>query len=268
MTGGQVVGEILVARRVIPAESLESALVVQEERGGNLTDILLSQRAVTEEQVLRALAEEIGLPYVESIDVENIDWELVEPLPITYAKGRKVMPLRADEEGVVVATADPLDSDSLDDIRMLLGREVHPLVASSDAVIDAINKVYDRRSGAEQVMDEVADEFGGGGLEEEVEDLLEATDEAPVIRLVNSLLFQAVKDRASDIHFEPGEKNLSVRIRVDGVLREVISAPKQSQASITSRLKIMAGLNIAEKRLPQDGRIRIKIAGKDIDIRV
>jgi len=141
-------------------------------------------------------------------------------------------------------------------------------VAPSEAVIDAINKIYDRRSGAEQVMDEVADEFGGGGLEEEVEDLLEATDEAPVIRLVNSLLFQAVKDRSSDIHFEPGERSLSVRFRVDGVLREVIAAPRRSQASIVSRLKIMAGLNIAEKRLPQDGRIRIKIAGKDIDIRV
>ena len=268
MTGGQVVGEILVARRVIPAEALEAALLVHEERGGDLADILIHQRAVTEIQMLRALADEIGLPFVEALDVEGIDWELVEPLPISYAKGRKVVPLKADGDGVTVATADPLDSFALDDIRMLLGREVHPIVAPSGAVIDAINKIYDRRSGAEQVMDEVADEFGSGGLEEEVEDLLEATDEAPVIRLVNSLLFQAVKDRASDIHFEPGERSLSVRIRVDGVLREVISAPKQSQASITSRLKIMAGLNIAEKRLPQDGRIRIKIAGKDIDIRV
>jgi len=269
VTGGQVVGEILVARRVIPAEALENALLVQDEKGGDLTEILLHQRTVTEEQVLKALAGELDLPYVEALDVDEADWELVQPLPITWAKGHKVLPLKTDEGGaVLVATADPLDSFSLDDIRMLLGREIHPVIAPSDAVIDAINKIYDRRSGAEQVMDEVADEFGGGGLEEEVEDLLEATDEAPVIRLVNSLLFQAVKDRSSDIHFEPGERSLSVRFRVDGVLREVIAAPRRSQASIVSRLKIMAGLNIAEKRLPQDGRIRIKIAGKDIDIRV
>ncbi len=269
MTSSEVVAEILVARRVIPAEALESALVTQDEKGGDLTEILVQQKAVTEEELLQALAAELEMPFAEEIDPAGVEWAVVRPLPITYAKNRRVLPLRVDAAGgVVVATADPMDSFALDDIRMMLGREIHPLVVPGDAIVDAINKVYDRQSGAEQVMDEVADEFGGHALEDEVEDLLEATDEAPVIRLVNSLLFQAVKDRASDIHFEPGEQALSVRFRVDGVLREVISAPRKSQASIISRLKIMADLNIAEKRLPQDGRIRIKIAGKDIDIRV
>ncbi len=269
MTSSEVVAEILVARKVIPPEALEAAVVTQDEKGGDLADILVHQKAITEAELLRALAAELDMPYAELLDPEEVEWDVVKPFSITYAKNRRILPLRNDGHGgVLVATADPMDAFALDDVRMLLGREIHPVIAPGDTIVDAINKVYDRQSGAEQVMDEVADEFGGGALEDEVEDLLEATDEAPVIRLVNSLLFQAVKDRASDIHFEPGEQALIVRFRVDGVLREVISAPRKSQASIISRLKIMAGLNIAEKRLPQDGRIRIKIAGKDIDIRV
>lgn len=269
MTGSEVVGEILVRRQVIPAEALQKAVLTQDEKGGDLTDILVHSKAITEQALLQALAAELEMPYAELLDPEEVDWQVVRPFSITYAKNRRILPLRIDDDGaVLVATADPMDAFALDDVRMLLGREIHPVIAPSDTIVDAINKVYDRQSGAEQVMDEVADEFGGGALEDEVEDLLEATDEAPVIRLVNSLLFQAVKDRSSDIHFEPGEQALIVRFRVDGVLREVITAPRKSQASIISRLKIMAGLNIAEKRLPQDGRIRIKIAGKDIDIRV
>jgi general secretion pathway protein E len=270
VTAGQVVAEILVARRVVEAERLEGALEVQSERGGDLTDILIGQNVVTEARVLQTLAEELGCEYRETIDPGPIEWELVSHLPITYAKTRKVIPLGDAPDGALeVATADPLDSFTMGDLLMILGREIRLILAPSQTILDAINKVYDRQSGAEQVVEDVADEFGGhGALDSEVEDLLEATDEAPVIRLVNTLLFQAVKDRASDIHFEPGELSLSVRFRVDGVLRHVVEAPSKSQASIVSRLKIMAGLNIAEKRLPQDGRIRIKIAGKDIDVRV
>jgi len=154
---------------------------------------------------------------------------------------------------------------------MLLGSPVLPEVASAAVVMDAINGVYDRAADEhEKLMEDLETE----DLEsvahelEEPTDLLDADDEAPIIRLVNSLLFRAVKERASDVHINPEEKDISVRYRIDGVLREVIRPPKRFQASIASRIKIMGGLNIAEKRLPQDGRIRIKIAGKDVDIRL
>ncbi len=271
MIADRVVGEILVSRRVITPERLEEVVLESEERGEDLAEALIRTKAVTEEELLEAVAEELDLPYLDEIDAGEITWEMVEKIPISYAKRFLVLPMEdLGPDGVAVATANPLDTFALEDIRMRIGREVQPRVAKREVVLGAINKVYERRSGAEQVMDEVAegDSSEYHTLEEEVVDLIDATDEAPIIRLVNSILFQAVKEKASDIHFEPFERHLSVRFRVDGVLREIIKAPKQFQNHILSRVKVMAGLDIAEKRLPQDGRIRIKIAGKDIDIRV
>jgi general secretion pathway protein E len=160
---------------------------------------------------------------------------------------------------------------AIDDVRLLLRHPVKVVVAPGATIVDAINRVYDMASGSasdlmdnldEERLDLVATEL------EEPRDLLDADDEAPIIRLVNSLLFQAVKDRASDIHIEPFERDLTVRFRIDGILYDIISPPKRFQPVIISRVKIMSGLNIAEKRLPQDGRIRIRLAGKDVDIRV
>jgi len=166
---------------------------------------------------------------------------------------------------------DPLDTAAQDSVAALLGRPVAVEISPAQVVLDAINAAYDRAADEHDTimqgletedLESVAHEL------EEPTDLLDADDEAPIIRLVNSLLFRAIKERASDIHINPEEKDISVRYRIDGVLREVIRAPKRFQASIASRIKIMGGLNIAEKRLPQDGRIRIKIAGKDVDVRL
>ncbi|MFL5302420.1 MAG: type II secretion system ATPase GspE, partial [Anaeromyxobacteraceae bacterium] len=174
-------------------------------------------------------------------------------------------------DAVRVAVADPLDTAAQDAVSMLVGAPVAPEVATPATVLDAINAVYDR---AANEHEKLMEDLETGDLEtvahelEEPTDLLDADDEAPIIRLVNSLMFRAVKERASDIHILPEEKDISVRYRIDGVLREVIRPPKRYQASISSRIKIMGGLNIAEKRLPQDGRIRIKLAGKDVDIRL
>src|SRR5262249_8259699 len=154
-----------------------------------------------------------------------------------------------------------------DDVRAQLGAELFPVLVPSQKILDAINAVYGQKQDAHGNLGE-GEEDEMGGEAEELVDILDVNDEAPIIRWVNSRLFNAVKERASDIHVEPGEKEVMVRYRIDGVLYETRRAAKQFIPSIISRVKIMAGLNIAEKRLPQDGRIRRKIAGKDIDMRV
>jgi general secretion pathway protein E len=250
---------------------LEQGLARLRDEGGTLGDTLLRMKAITEDDLARALAAQMGLPLVLELPrAEDIDVTLVERVPVGFAKHQKLMPLGRDgDERVTVAIADPLSVHALDDVRVLTGLEPTPVISSPTRIIELINKVYARlKTGVEleRDKDKEGDEFAGDA--EELVDILDLTDEAPIIRWVNSLMFQAVKERASDIHVEPGEKEVVVRYRIDGVLREAKRANRQYLPSILSRVKIMAGLNIAEKRLPQDGRIRRKIAGKDIDMRV
>jgi general secretion pathway protein E len=270
---GRPIGEILVAQGAVGDDRIAEALAVQAERGGRLGEILVSLKACSEEQVLKALAAQLELPYQMRLAPEEISPELVKLVPINFAKQAKLMPLRIEADGdahALVALADPLDSSALDSVRLLLGVSISPVLVPSQAILDCINSVYDRAANeAEQLVGDMEGDLDMVAHElEEPQDLLDSSDEAPIIRLVNSLLFRAAKERASDIHIEPQEKDICVRFRVDGVLQEVIRPPKRFQNSIISRVKIMGGLNIAEKRLPQDGRIRVKLAGRDIDIRL
>ncbi|MCA1827988.1 MAG: type II secretion system ATPase GspE, partial [Myxococcales bacterium] len=269
---GQPIGEIMLAHGSITREKLDEALAAQAERGGRLGEVLIALKACSEEQVLKALAAQLELPYQMRLAPDEISQDLINKVPINFAKQARLMPLRMDgDSGVIVAMADPMDTGAMDSVRLLLSASVSPLLVPTQSILDCINSVYDRaRNEAEQLVDDLE----AGDLDtvahelEEPQDLLDSNDEAPIIRLVNSLLFRAAKERASDIHVEPQEKDICVRFRVDGVLQEVIRPPKRFQNSITSRVKIMGGLNIAEKRLPQDGRIRVKLAGRDIDIRL
>jgi general secretion pathway protein E len=268
---GRMIGEILTLSSGLTSDKLEEALRLQAEKGGRLGEILIGLKAVSEEDVARALATQLDLPYLARIFSDEVDGELVKKIPIAFAKQTRILPLGIEDEQVALAVADPLDTPALDHARMLLGQNVSPRVALASTIVDAINSVYDRSvNESEQLVEEMeAQDLDTLAHElEEPQDLLETDDEAPIIRLVNSLLFRAAKERASDIHVEPMERELLVRFRVDGVLQEIIKPPKRYQNSILSRVKIMAQLNIAEKRLPQDGRIRIKLAGRDIDIRV
>jgi general secretion pathway protein E len=263
--------EILLRETPLTEAELTEALDIQREKSGKLKEILLKLNYLKEEDFLKALSKWLGIPYLAELFPSEINPELINKVPINFAKKYEVLPLSKDGEEVTVATSDPLNTFPLDDLSLLLKCRVQPAVATSQLILTTINQVYDRaRDDAEQMMDDLNEHSLDtvAGVLEEPEDLLDVTDEAPIIKLVNSLLFRAVKERASDIHIEPFEKDLSVRFRVDGVLHEVIRPPKRIQSSITSRVKIMGGLNIAEKRLPQDGRIRLKIAGKDIDIRL
>lgn len=262
-------GAILLETTSLTEEQLEQALAVQRERKIKLGDALVQLKFLRAEDILKALSIQLGFPYENKIDVESISPDLVTNLPINYAKQNEVLPLRKEGDSLIVAIADPTNFYALDDLRMLFGCDIKPVIASSYEIVNAINAVYNKTSGAGEEMvselteaEEIADEFN------EPVDLLDATDEAPIIRLVNSLLFRAVKQKASDIHIEPFERDLLVRFRINGILYDIIKPPKRAQSAIISRVKIMSQLNIAEKRLPQDGRIRIKIAGKDIDIRV
>jgi general secretion pathway protein E len=268
---GRPLGEILKVSAGLTQEKLDEALAAQAEKGGRLGEVLIGLRTVSEEQVARALGAQLDLPYVAHIVPDEVDAELVKKVPINFAKQARILPLGLDGELVSLAVADPLDTAVLDHARMLLQQNVSPQIALASTIIDAINGVYDRAiNEAEKLVDEMeAQDLDSLAHElEEPQDLLDADDEAPIIRLVNSLLFRAAKERASDIHIEPMERELLVRFRIDGVLQEIIKPPKRYQNSIISRVKIMSQLNIAEKRLPQDGRIRIKLAGRDIDIRV
>jgi general secretion pathway protein E len=270
---GRPLGEILVALAKLDPAVLAEALRAQgTEETGRIGELLVQRKAIGEEDVARALAAQLDVPFASRISVEQVDVELARAMPINFAKQARILPLRRDGASVVVAVADPLDTTALDHARMLVGAPLLPVVASAGAIVDAINAVYDRAlNEAEQLVGEMEaqDDLDSVAHQlEEPQDLLEADDEAPIIRLVNSLLFRAAKERASDIHIEPMERDLIVRFRIDGVLHEVIKPPKRYQNSIVSRVKVMGQLNIAEKRLPQDGRIRIKLAGRDIDIRL
>ncbi len=257
-------GEILIRRGVVTEERLKPLFTQQREKGPSLMDLLLAGNVADGAAVGQALAAECGLPYLARIDVEAIQTPIASKVPISYAKSRKILVTAEDDERVYVVCADPLDTAGLDDIRALFQKPVEASVSSAENVVDAINRVYERG------------EQGGGELEtnddisaeEELEDILDSDDEAPIIRWVNALFFQGVKERASDIHIEPEEKEVLVRYRIDGELYVAKKANKQFMSSIIARVKIMAGLNIAEKRLPQDGRISLKIAGKSIDVRV
>ncbi len=256
------IGEILVRRGALEPEQLEQALETAAERSVDLTDFLVATRAVEEEKVVRALADEVGMEYLEKIVTDLIPEDLIDAVPINFARQNRVLPLTQSEESVRVAVANPLDPFPIDDLRILLGKTITPVAASEETIDDAINRVYERK-------DETALAEAKEGEEvEELRDLIDMTDEAPVIRWVNNLFYTAVKDRASDIHIEPTDDKVIVRYRVDGRLIPRKEANRGFLPSIVSRVKIEAGLNIAEKRLPQDGRITKKIAGKVVDVRV
>lgn len=264
-------GQILKEKYALKEEMWGEGLKIQKERGGRIGDILVKLKYIKEEDLLNALCIQMEIPFVAHINADEVDRKLLERVPIGFAKRFELLPIKRDDGHIVVATSNPLNLSPLDDLRIIFGLDIRHVVVPSRGILNCINQVYSRASdSAEQVIEDMnGEDLGRIASElEEPEDILEVTDEAPIIRLVNSLLFQAVKDGASDIHLEPFERELSIRIRIDGILYNILSSPKRLQSSIISRIKIMAGLNIAEKRLPQDGRIGVKIAGKEVDIRV
>ncbi len=269
-------GEICISTCGLTTAQLGEALDLQSQdkgRGRRLGEILVEKKWITAADISQVLALQLDLSFVTELHPDNVPDEILRAVPIAFSRQHTIMPLGKSDDGVVmVVTADPLETSAQDELRLLLATEIELIVAPRDVIVAAINNAYDRvRAQADAAVAELDEGQPASEIsEEEVPDLLDAAedDEAPIIRLVNSLFSQAVKERSSDIHIEPFETSMLVRFRIDGVLKEIVKPPKRFQNTIISRVKIMAGLNIAEKRLPQDGRIRLKIAGKDIDVRV
>ncbi len=266
-------GDVLVEQGWITPEGLEDGLAAQAENGERLGQILVQQKKITERELLEALALQLDLEVMESIDDKELRFDLVEKLPIQYLKKHLIFPFQTEHGSLRMAVNDPLDLEVLDDLRILYSvDEIKPVLVPAREIVSAINRTYGQANDtAEQIIQDMDQGEESHHLFTELEeggDLLDETSEAPIIKLVNHVFGQAVKSQASDIHIEPYQQHLQVRFRLDGVLHNVLSPPRRLHAAIVSRIKVMARLDIAEKRLPQDGRMEVKIGERLVDVRV
>lgn len=259
--------EILIEKGLLTKEQLQECTQNAEKSGQSIGQCLIANKAIDSVSLAKAYAEYASLPFIESITEEMADLTLLAKAPLTFLRDNSVMPIKKDGH-IFIVTSNPLNFQPLDELDLLLGGGSRYAVAPENILSSAVNKYYPIE-GAKEMIEELGAEQGGVALDEIGEtDILTQASDAPIIKLVNNILVQAVKGGASDIHIEPFEKELRVRYRVDGVMQEIMRPPKRVQGALVSRLKIMANLNIAEKRIPQDGRIQIKVAEKAVDIRV
>jgi len=268
----RLLGEILVETTPLSPDILSESLELQNEKGGRIGEILVTRKVLSEVDVLEGLAVQFGIPFWPDLSPEDLKTDFTKQVPIHFLKKYKMIPW-IDDDGAVVVVNDPLIFQPLDDLRLALGWNGAKIaLAPYSAILSTINAAYDMgRDSAEQVIEGMHGDEDSEQIMSQIQetgDLLDETSDAPIIRLVNLMLSQAVKARASDIHIEPYQNTLKIRYRIDGILYDRLSPPKHIQSTLVSRIKIMANLNIAEKRLPQDGRIEIKIADKNVDIRV
>src|ERR1041384_238311 len=262
----RLLGEILFDELTTP-DVIATALERCQKTGELLGEALVALGAVSQEDVLRAIAKQQKLPFISR---EN----LPSPLPIIknlsskYLRQYAVCPVSVDGNVLTVATADPLNPIVVDDLRQSTGLNVRLVVSPAEAIIDAIDRTYEGTATPLQRIVEGIDDEGAAEGEEDVSHLRDMAFEAPVVRLVNLLIEGAISAGASDIHIEPFEDTLRIRYRIDGILYDQETPPRRLQAAVTSRIKLMAEMNIAERRLPQDGRIRVTLHGGGVDIRV
>ena len=260
----------LIAAGVAP-DTLAEAHNLKENNGSGFFEGLIRKKAISEIHLLKIMAQHFGLPFRQELPMESINIDFTQNVSIQYLKKHKIVPLITSGDAAI-AINDPSNFQPVDDLRQLLKSPELPVVLSSqDAIMAAINMAYDMsRASAKDYFEEMNDASTDDLISriDETADLLDETSDAPIIKLVNLLVAGAIKDRASDIHVEPYSGNLKIRYRIDGILYDILNLPHRIQSPLVSRIKIMAKLNIAEKRLPQDGRIEIKIADRLVDIRV
>ena len=262
------IGELLLKHTSLSQDQLAEALEIQEESGMLLGEILLKKNYIHPHDIIKVICHQVDIPYVTEFKIDDIDPNLTLNISINYAKTHEILPMLETEYSITVLITDPFNFDAINDIQEIFKKEVKLIVSSPLKIQDAINRVYERAN--KNIVDSIEGEFDETLDLDGPIDILEAgADDAPVIRFVNSIIFRAVKERATDIHIEPYEKEVIYRFRINRVMREILRQPLKTHSAVTSRIKVMTKtMDIAEKRLPQDGRIKIKMAGKDIDIRL
>jgi type IV pilus assembly protein PilB len=266
-------GELLVRNNLITKEQLSKALDEQKETGshGRLGSILIKNGLISEPDLTSFLSKQYGVPSINLTDFE-VDPAVIKTIPFEIAQKYQIIPVNRAGSTLIIAMSDPSNIFAIDDIKFMTGYNVEVVVASETAIKASIDKFYDQSASLADVMSglEMEDiEVVGEEEDVDISSLERATEDAPVVKLVNLILTDAIKKKASDIHVEPYERVFRVRYRIDGVLYEVMKPPLKLKNALTSRIKIMAEMDIAERRLPQDGRIKIKLGGgKDMDYRV
>ena len=264
MSEGTPLGSLLVETGLITNDQLAEALATQASTGRPIGRVLIDQGLISESDLVRALAKQVGLEFVDLTE-RAIDATVASLIPEGLARRYQALPISWDDDVLVVAMADPSNVLAVDDIRALTGAQVRCVVATSAQIRETIDRFHRLDSEVDDLASQAADELTD---KDELANVSAVVEDAPIVKFVNLLITQAVADRASDIHVEPAERDLRIRFRIDGVLHEVMRSPKAIQAGVISRLKVMSDINIAERRIPQDGRMSLTVGGKPIDLRV
>lgn len=258
------IGELLIDMGMITPPQLDECLKEQKSSGERLGKILRGKGYVTEQQLMEIMEFQLGIPLI-NLDTVTFSRSLAKYVPVSLARKHKMVPIRVDSGKLYIAMNDPLDFIALEDARMVSGLEVLPMIASEHAIEAGVNKVYGNEY-AETAIKELTEE--DNKEEADTGEDTASINDAPIVRLVTSIFEQAAKARASDIHVEPGENDVRVRVRIDGQLIQLLTIPKRAQSAVITRLKIIGNMDIAEKRIPQDGRYKLIVGGNEIDVRM
>jgi type IV pilus assembly protein PilB len=266
--------EILINNKLITQEQLDKALLIQKEKGGKLSDVIIDLKFVKESELISTLSEGLGLPLID-LKRFKIDHEIVKIIPVDIARHYQIIPVSKMGDSITLAMADPLNIFAIDHVQSLTGYKINPIISSPQDIMQTIELSYpDATKG---IIDDLVKEINVPSIElvkEETEtqlsdqELSRISREAPVIKITNMILEDSVKQKSSDVLIEPFDKKLRIRYRIDGMLQEQKAPPKSMHPSIVSRIKVMSDLNIAEHRLPQDGRFKVKMSGRPVDFRV
>ncbi len=263
--------KILIDRDLLSAERFEECVQEEAHTGESLDRVLLQKGYLTELDMLKAFGDSLGLEVIEGLGKVHVPDEFVNQVPVQFARSYNVIALDASDGGLRVATCSPFETNALDDLATMLGVEVEPVLALRIEITNLINHAYKRKA---DVVDEALDNLDEGDVDvltaeiDVAEDILDVANKAPIIKLVNMIMFQALKMRASDVHLHPYEDRLQVRNRIDGILYDMEAIPKRVQDAVISRVKIMGKMDIAERRLPQDGRATVKLGEGEVDVRI
>ena len=267
-------GELLLAAGTITQEELDHGLELQKTQKGRLGEVLIANGIITEDQLIEALQMQLGIEYIDLSKI-NIPTELASVVPKNIAKQYQVVPVRLKKDELYLAMSDPLNFYAIEEVRKAVRKKVVPMVAHSAAVERAIQVLYGNEGAARAIEEMKREAAAGQGNDSSMQDssfvsnqIDDSVNNAPTIRLVNSIIERAITERASDIHLEPRETEMVVRMRIDGLMRTILTVPKDLQSSVISRIKIMSGLDISERRIPQDGRFNVRVKDKDIDLRI